>query len=147
MSFELRQNGNYMGYIDRDFEVIPYFKAYELACQGTGNIQIDRALAIHLPLLRHTWGKPLNITSACRTPEHNEKVGGHPNSLHLTKNPKYSTTGCAAVDIATRRWTEEQKKDFCTLAAELGWNYGVANTFIHVDRGQDHGISPRSWTY
>jgi len=147
MSLELYQKGEYFGYVNRNFEVIPYFKAYELACQGTGVIQLDRMLALHLPVLRSKWNKPLNLTSACRTPKHNEKVGGHPNSLHLTENPKYETSGCVAVDIATRTWSDAEKKDFCDLAWDLGWNYGVANTFIHVDRGQDFGISARNWTY
>lgn len=133
--------------VDSWFPVMPYFKASELACKGSGDVHIDPSLAIHLPYLRHVWGKPLIITSGCRSPEHNESVGGHPNSLHLTSNPKHPTDGCAAVDISRYGWSEEEVKNFTALAAEYGWNYGVANTFIHIDRGQDFGISARSWTY
>lgn len=128
-------------------QIIPYFTRSELACQGTGELKLSTVLKITLPYLRYKWGKPLIVTSGCRSPEHNRKIGGHPNSLHLTENPKYKTNGCAAVDISTRRWSEEEKEEFIKLITSLGWNYGVASTFIHVDRGQDFGKGFTTWTY
>lgn len=34
--------------------------------------------------LRLTYGKPMIVSSGYRPPEHNKKVGGAPNSCHLT---------------------------------------------------------------
>ena len=141
-------DGNdYSTLVELDFPVMPYFKAHELATRDTSEIRLDTYLCIHLPWLRHTWGKPLILNSACRTTKHNADVGGNVNSFHLMHNPKYNTTGCAAVDIAWKAWSEEKRKDFVALVAELGWNYGTASTFIHIDRGQDHGKPPLTWTY
>ena len=40
-------------------------------------------LAKNLQVLRDFLGEPLSILSAYRTPAHNAKVGGKPNSMHL----------------------------------------------------------------
>lgn len=40
-------------------------------------------LAKNLQVLRDFLGEPLSILSGYRTPEHNAKVGGKPNSMHL----------------------------------------------------------------
>lgn len=40
-------------------------------------------LANRLQVIRDLIGKPIRITSGYRTPEHNKKVGGEPNSYHL----------------------------------------------------------------
>lgn len=133
--------------VEHSFEVMPYFTAGELACKGTGVIKVDRTLEIHLPVLRHQWAKPLAITSGCRTPKHNTAIGGHPNSFHLTENGKYKTNGTAGVDIAWRTWDHETKLAFIKLAKQLGWNIGVADTFVHVDRGRDYGLDYRKWKY
>lgn len=139
MSFELYDSKGNLVFVPRNFEVMPYFTAGEMACQGTGVIKIDPMLQIHLPYLREAWGKPLIINSGCRTPEHNAKVGGHKNSFHLTENPKYQTKGCAAVDISWRGWDQEVRESFVTMAQNYGWNVGIASTFVHIDRGQDYG--------
>lgn len=128
-------------------EVIPYFTRGELACQGTGELKLSTALKINLPYLRWKWGKPLIVTSGCRAPAHNTKIGGHPNSLHLTENKKYNTNGCAAVDISWRNWSQEERDSFVALAKELDWNIGIATTFVHIDRGQDFGKPYTEWTY
>tara|TARA_R100001132_G_C3273801_1_gene95832 strand:+ start:2949 stop:3395 length:447 start_codon:yes stop_codon:yes gene_type:complete len=134
-------------FVPRDFQVIPYFKAYELACQGTGVIKLDPVLQWELPRLRRRWGKPLVVNSGCRTPEHNDKIGGHPNSFHLTENPKYNTRGCAAVDISWRTWDQATRDEFVALAKEMVWNVGIADTFVHIDRGQDYGKPVLTFNY
>lgn len=127
--------------------IMPFFRAYELMDQEDQVVKVGTFLQIHLPYLRDTWGAPLSVNSGCRTPQHNKRIGGHPNSFHLTENPKYDTDGCEAVDIRTRGWPKEMRDAFYDLAKDLGWNIGVADTFIHIDRGQDYGKPFTTWTY
>jgi len=63
------------------------------------------------------------ITSGYRTPEHNEKVGGVPNSSHTLGH---------AVDIYAP--TSRQKYIIINSLLQAGFNrIGVAKNFIHVD--------------
>ena len=119
---------------------IQYFSESELACKGTGIIKLDPRFAEALPKLREAFGKPMALNSACRTPEHNDKVGGHPTSLHLTKNPKWPTLGTMACDVSWRCWSEADKECFARLALKMGWRVGLHNGFCHIDRILD--ISP-----
>lgn len=70
---------------------------------------------------------PFKINSAFRTPEHNAKIGGKPNSSHL----RGLAVDIRAVDSRTR---------FIILGAliKVGFNrIGIAKTFIHVDDDQE----------
>lgn len=62
-----------------------YFLRKEFACKcGCGQDTVDYTLMEVLVDLRKTFGKPVLITSANRCKEHNAKVGGSKNSVHLT---------------------------------------------------------------
>lgn len=62
-----------------------HFSRSEFACHcGCGLARIDLGLLTGLELLRELNGGKIVITSGCRCPEHNLKVGGAPASLHLT---------------------------------------------------------------
>lgn len=127
---------------------IPFFTAKELACPCCDVIQLDINFAAHLGYLRAKWGKPLTANSVCRCPTHNAKVGGHQNSLHLTKNPKWKTAGTMAADIAWRGWSTEEKIKFARLAHEMGLRIGLHDGFCHVDLGRTiDGISARPFQY
>jgi zinc D-Ala-D-Ala carboxypeptidase len=66
---------------------------------------------------------PFKINSAFRTPEHNAKIGGKPNSSHLRG---------LAVDIRAA----DSRTRFIILNAliKVGFNrIGIAKTFIHID--------------
>lgn len=45
-----------------------------------------RKLAKNLQVIRDTVGKAVHINSAYRSPEHNKKIGGVPNSQHVLGN-------------------------------------------------------------
>ncbi len=79
---------------------------------------------------------PFIINSAWRSPEHNKKVGGKPNSSHLKG---------LAVDIKI----ENSRQRFIVLQALIAAGFtriGIAKTFIHVDG--DNEKDPRvTWLY
>ena len=128
-------------------QAIPFFTRSELACKGTGVIKLDRRFAVRLPQLRIEWGDALYPTSVCRTPEHNESVGGHKRSLHLTDNPVHDTDGCMAADVSWRNWSTERKLRFARLAWSLGWSVGLHDSFCHIDRRKDAGLAQASFLY
>lgn len=121
---------------------IEFFSQSELECKGSGTIKLDPRFATALVTLRRAWGKSLTPNSVCRTPAHNQKVGGHPNSLHLTENPKWPTKGTMAADIRWRDWSLQDQEAFARLALSQGWRVGLHNGFCHIDRLLD--IAPGS---
>lgn len=107
-----------------------YFKPSELACKchrcagqdNTGPVGIDSHLYEVLDKIRERVGKPVYINSGYRCPEHNEEVGGSPNSQHKL--------GIAA-DI---RWEGINPVKDAKIAFECGADgIGVYASFLHVD--------------
>lgn len=85
---------------------------------------------------REIAGIPFKINSGYRTIEHNEKVGGKPNSSHIVGK---------AVDIAI----QGSRERWIILEAlmQVGFNrFGLAKTFIHVD-SDDYKDPNVVWTY
>jgi hypothetical protein len=124
---------------------IEFFSEKELGCKGTGVVKLDPRFAVALPELRRAWGEPVIINdkqgSICRAPEHNARVGGNPNSLHMTENAKWPTLGCMAIDWPWRGWPVEKQLRFARLAWGMGWSVGLHNGFCHVDRRADLGLA------
>ncbi len=76
---------------------IEILKGYEIDHPLTKQMEGFLAILLErLNLVRSDWGKPMIITSGYRPPFLNTKVGGAPNSAHLT---------CRAVDIADPKGT------------------------------------------
>ena len=74
-----------------------------------------------------TLGVELTITSAYRTPEYNESVGGATNSQHVQGN---------ACDITQTGWSESDRANFIQVCAAAGiQGFGIYNSFTHVDIG------------
>ena len=75
-----------------------HFSRSELACPTTDELRLATGFGEALERLRVELDAPIYLTSACRSPTHNAKVGGHPRSLHLTVNEHHGTGGTCAVD-------------------------------------------------
>ena len=128
------------GYFDN-----PYFSRDELECKGTGYLALSPGFLGELVWLRKIFDKPMIVTSCCRTPEHNNKVGGNPRSLHLTVNPHWDTSGTLAIDILTK--DEEYREELIRLARELGWSIGHGKGFLHLDKRTHIGLPRTDFDY
>jgi len=60
-----------------------HFTRHEFSCKcGCGFDTVDAYLIQILESIREYFDKPIIITSGCRCPEYNERVGGAHNSQH-----------------------------------------------------------------
>jgi len=98
--------------------------------------KMDKDFLAKLDEAREYARLPFVINSAYRSLEHNEKIGGSPNSSHIKG---------LAVDIKTT----DSRTRYRVLEAliSVGFNrIGIADTFIHVDDDKDKS-SKVIWTY
>jgi len=114
-----------------------YFSLSEFDCPSLPNSgkNMDLQFLTKLESARKIAGIPFKITSGYRTADHNETVGGVPNSSHLI--------GVAA-DIAVGSGNER----YVILNALIRAGFkriGVAKTFIHCDTDLNKHNSV--WTY
>lgn len=93
---------------------------------------VDPALYELLEAIRDEFNAPIVVNSGYRSPAHNKKVGGAPNSYHVKGQ---------AADIRPRRHRDQER-----FNSELGRLKIIANkkghggvgfypTFVHVDLG------------
>ena len=125
--------------------MLRYFTEEELQCPSGKVVKLAEGFGEKLDELRGALGKPIVLTSACRTTAHINWLlqRGYPastNSFHLIDNPKYGTDTCA-VDISIS--DSAHRKDIIKLALEEWWTVGVAKTFVHVDRRSDYTDLPQ----
>lgn len=116
------------------------FTHAELCDRASGGGKLAPGFALALAMLRISLGKPMRVTSCCRTMKRNNVIGGHPHSLHIHDAPRGhpQIDGCAAIDIHT---PDPQYARFLTvLALSTLWSVGVSKTFIHLDRRADFGL-------
>lgn len=108
-----------------------YFKPQEFRCKDgsvhpvyAGGVRDD--LLLILDEIRERFGKPVIVNSGYRSPEHNARVGGVPNSFHIQ--------GMAA-DIRPEDLKDLPK--LYAIANEVNSTGGVGKykTFVHVDVG------------
>lgn len=106
-----------------NIKISEHFKLKEFQSPDTGEVKVDSKLIEKLEKLRQRIGKPLIINSGYRTPEHNAKVGGAKNSLHLQGK---------AADI--RKVEGLTIDEMANLAEMIGFDgIGKYSWGIHVD--------------
>ena len=108
--------------------MLDHFSHSELACPTTDQVRLAAGFGEALERLRVELDEPIYLTSACRSPLHNAKINGHPQSLHLVVNSLWATGGTCAVDVAG-----QHKTKLISLALDQEWSVGVASNFIHLD--------------
>lgn len=102
------------------------FKRGEFACKcGCGKANPHPALVYALQKLRDLVAEPIYINSAHRCEEHNAKVGGVKDSLHVRGK---------AVDIRTNGLSPAELADMAEKITEF-YHGGIGryNTFVHLD--------------
>jgi len=102
---------------------IKYFTPDEFKCKcGCGLMNIDMELVKKLDRIRSVMQSPMAINSACRCIAHNQKVGGLPDSAHLTGK---------AADIGIEG--SVYRFLFLRLAFTMFRRIKIYKTFVHVD--------------
>ena len=112
--------------------MLDHFSRSELACPTTDEVRLASGFGEVLERLRAELDEPVYLTSACRSPLHNAKIIGHPQSLHLIVNGCWGTVGTCAVDVGAI--DGEFKAKLITLALDQEWSVGFASNFIHLDQ-------------
>lgn len=126
----LTKNFNTEEFQSHDGAVMPLF--------ARRNIQ---ELANNLQVLRDELKEPIHINSGYRSPEHNRRIGGVPNSQH--------TKGKAA-DIVVKSKTPKQLAKTIMKLIKKGkmkqGGIGLYNGFVHYDiRGNKARWDKSSW--
>lgn len=104
----------------------PSFSPREIACKGTGSILIDQDALDKLQALRDRLGKPIVLTSAYRSPEHNRKVGGAKNSYHMQG---------VAFDVRMDNHDPHAFEAAARSVGFTGFGYYPRSGFLHIDTG------------
>jgi uncharacterized protein YcbK (DUF882 family) len=110
--------------------VSKYFKDPEFACKcGCGFCKPDGKLLETLDLIREALGRPVTVTSGCRCPAHNKKVGGVPDSNHTHGDAADIQCPGMSADSVWQAVMKLYRLGKLPLLAGLG-RY---DTFCHVD--------------
>jgi len=107
-----------------------FFKPSEYACRcGCGFTEIHPATLSAADTIRSYKGKPQSISSGCRCPDHNKKVGGASASFHLPRFHDGKMVGFA-LDLPT----DEPDDLYNFVVNNLpGISCIKYETFIHID--------------
>lgn len=106
-----------------DVRLSKNFKLYEFDCKGGSKlVKLDPVLLVKLQTLRTRLGRPVNINSGYRTPEHNKNIGGSPRSQHMEGK---------ACDIYVEGLTPATVARECEKIGFGG--IGVYSNHVHVD--------------
>jgi len=101
-----------------------YFDESEFVCNGESCFdKMDKGFLDKLDLARSYSDVPFVITSSWRSKEHNNAVGGKPNSAH---------TRGLAVDLSARNSSDRYNIIKSAIMAKIA-RIGISDTFIHLD--------------
>lgn len=101
------------------------FKVKEFACKdGSDPIFIDSELVEVVQKIRNHFGKPVTITSAYRTTQHNKSVGGTTYSQHLYGK---------AADIKVSGISPKKVAEYAEKILQGSGGIGIYDTFTHID--------------
>lgn len=109
------------------------FKLSEFACNDGTPVPVElwpnvRELADNLQVLRDYLNTPIRINSAYRTPHHNKRVKGSPNSQHLyAKAADIVVVGFTPDDVA------ETIEELIQQGKMAQGGLGIYRTFTHYD--------------
>lgn len=107
------------------------FSPREIACKGTGKVLVNEDAMDKLQALRDRLRKPLILTSAYRSPEHNRAVGGAKNSKHMEG---------IAFDVRMDNHDPHEFEAAARAVGFTGFGYYPRSGFMHIDTGP-----ARSW--
>jgi uncharacterized protein YcbK (DUF882 family) len=90
-------------------------------------------MALQMEKARAYWKRPMRVTSWLRVPSHNERIGGHPNSWHMTG---------LAVDWSFADGSLPTVAEYKKY--RIFWNGGLGinrvKGFVHNDKGADRDV-------
>ena len=122
----------------------PNFAPSELACRSGDRCPHPdrlRHLAWTLQAIRDEFGKPIRVTSAYRSPEHNKEVGGVKNSQHVQ---------AVAADLQPYSNRDDDMEELIQVVLRLtasgkipNGGVGIYNSFVHYDMRPN---GPARWT-
>jgi hypothetical protein len=107
------------------------FSPREIACKGTGQLLVNEDALNRLQNLRDYLNKPLILTSAYRSPQHNRAVGGAKNSMHMQG---------IAFDVRMENHDPHEFEAAARHVGFKGFGYYPKSGFMHIDTGP-----ARSW--
>ena len=127
----------------------PNFSPFEIACRESGRIVMPEEFFDELQKLRTHLGRPMHVTSGCRSVAHNLVIGGKSRSFHLIDANERAgvNLGCIAVDVAA---VDGPYRGALFAAAWIrGWTIGwnAARGFLHLDRRDFAGWRQTSFDY
>jgi uncharacterized protein YcbK (DUF882 family) len=132
---------------DLDQKLSENFRYRELMDPATQQLKLHPGFITELQRLRTQLGKPMVITSGCRSPATMKRLreAGYrvaQNSFHLMENKVYATNTCA-VDIALG--DAFYNAELVQIALSLGWRVFSYAGHIHLDLGNKYAdkIDPR----
>lgn len=113
--------------------ISPHFRRVEFACScGCGFDTVDAATLQILEAAREHFNAPVTVTSGCRCPEYNARIGGAEHSQHKLAR---------AADIQVKGVAPDEVHDW--IDANFPFvSLGRYDTFTHVDTRTD---GPARW--